>query len=291
MNDRKKRKDRLSFWITVVLLVLLIFFSQRNPNSSRLPSKLLNTAISPINSIFYTISQSFYSLYDNFFGEKPDEAELRKLREENISLRGKLDRLGLIINESEILKGQAELMKINPDKLIEATISAGDSSGRLIRFKINRGSLSGVRNGDIVMVGSKSKDEASIAGLVGKVYEVGLNYAKVSSILDMSNNISAILAESGGYAIINDRDKEALFGYMLDSQTPVKEGEDVLTSGIGGVYPRGILIGRVNKVTSSTDGLTKNISVKTAVDFNRLYRLLIMHVEDAGQVKLKGVEK
>ena len=287
MYDRKKRKDRIRFYATTVLLVLLIFFSSRNPSTSKLPSRILNTAVAPINSLFYSVSQSAYKMYDKLFGDKADQVEIRNLREENIKLKSMIDRLGLVINESEILKGQSELRKINQDKLIEANVSASDTGGHYVRFILNKGSLSGIKQGDIVMVGNKSKDEPAIAGLVGKVYEVGLNYAKVSSILDMSNNISAIFAESGGYGIINDRDKEDLFGYLLDPQTPVKEGEDVLTSGIGGVYPRGILIGKVTKISSSEDGLTKNVSVKTSVDFNRLYRLLVMHVEDASKVKLE----
>ncbi len=273
---KKKKRDQ-SFWLTILLLLLLILFSHRNPSTSALPSRLLNTLISPVNAVFYTISQSAQELYDRAFGDRATQAKVNELKKENQILSEKVRRLGMVISESETLKQSARLRALNPNQMIEAHVSGLDPSSHFIRFTINRGSKDGVQQGDIVIAGIKDEKTYSSAGLVGKVVEVGLTYAKVSTIMDQANNVSVLFADTGGYGIVNSRDKERFFGYLLDPSTPVKTGEDVLTSGIGGVYPRGLYVGKTTKVETAKDGLTKNVAIHSVIDFNRLYHLLVFH--------------
>lgn len=277
----KRKKKSYSFWITLGLLLLLIIFSQRNPKTTALPSKLLNTVISPINSIFYTISQSAQDLYDQVFGDRASQARIDRLVKENKALTEKIQRLGTVVADSEVLKESAKLRALNPDQMVEAHVSGMDPSNHFVRFTINKGSASGIREGDVVIEGVKTEEGYSSAGLVGKVVEVGLTYAKVSSLMDQANNVSVLFAESTGYGIINSRDAESFFGYLLDPSTPVKEGEAVLSSGMGGVYPRGLYVGQVSKVETTKDGLTKNVAIRSVIDYNRLYDLLVFHSDES----------
>lgn len=279
----KRKKKSYSFIITLGLLILLILFSQRNPQTSALPSKILNTVISPVNSVFYTVSQSAQDLYDRVFGDRASQAKIDQLVKENKALEEKVQRLGSVVADSEVLKESARLRALNPDKMVAAHISGMDPSNHFVRFTINKGMISGIREGDVVIEGVKTEDGYSSAGLVGKVVEVGPNYAKVSSLMDQANNVSVLFAESTGYGIINSRDAESFFGYLLDPSTPVKEGEAVVSSGMGGVYPRGIYVGKVSKVETAKDGLTKNVAIRSVIDFNRLYDLLVFHPEDSIQ--------
>lgn len=64
---------------------------------------------------------------------------------------------------------------------------------------------------------------------------------------------------------------------MYNKEGDVRSGDSIYTSGLGGVYPRDIYIGKVSEVLEDENGLLKNISIESPVDFNKLYRVLIIN--------------
>lgn len=160
--------------------------------------------------------------------------------------------------------------------VIPAEVTMSDPSPTFVRFTINKGTKDGVQEGDIVVQGVQNASKNVVSGLIGQVTEAGLNYAKVSTILDQSHNISILFPSSKKYGIINNRDAERFYGYLLDAQTDVPVGEEIVTSGVGGRYPRGLYLGVVSEVKLAEDGLTKTVSITPAVDFSKLYRVLVV---------------
>lgn len=271
----RKKKSNKPFLLTVILLLLLIFFSHRNPETARMSSSLLNRVISPINQVFYTISVSLQDTYDSMFGSKATQAKVDQLTTENEVLMEKNRQLEAVVNEQTFLQDEYELLSGEGKDAVQATVTAMDPSNTFVQFTIDKGSKDGVETGDIVVQGVQDQKKNVVKGLVGRVTEVGPNYAKVSSILDQANNVSIVFQSTGAYGVINSRDQEAFFGYSLDTSTNVRMGEEVFTSGIGGIYPRGYYVGRVSNVQLSDDELSKNITVESHVDFSRLYRVLV----------------
>ena len=272
----RKKKSNKPFFATVVLLLLLIFFSHRNPETTAVSSGLLNKVLSPINSVFYTISVSIQDLYDRAFGSKATQAKVDQLTMENQLLEEKNRQLEAVVNQSEYLKNEFDLLNIQGKDVIQATVTAMDPSNSFVRFTIDTGSKDGVKVGDIVVEGVQDKTGKVVKGLVGRVVEVGDNYAKVSSLLDQSNNISVVFHTSGSYGVINSRDQEAFFGYALDPGSDIQIGEEVFSSGIGGIYPRGYYVGKITDVQVSDDELTKKITLDSPVEFTKLYRVLVI---------------
>lgn len=283
MIQYKKKKSNRFFWPTVLCLCLLIAFSYHNPVTASLPSRALNVLISPIHSAFFFSSQKVQNLYNRIFGDRVTQAEVARLKEENNKYKEEVIRLQQVVGQSEALKNYADLLKIAPDNAIEAHVSAMDSSNRFLRFTVNKGKKDGVREGDIIVEGQKDPRSMVVETLVGRVIEAGSNYAKVSSLQDQASNFSVMFSGSGGYGIVNSRDEENFYGYMLDPTLPVKNGEAALSSGIGGVYPRGLYIGKVSNVEAAEDGLTKKFTVTSSVNFNQLYWVLILHPEQIEQ--------
>lgn len=275
----KKKKSRRPTFITIALLVLLIIFSNRNPQTSRWPSRILNTVLSPINGIFYTISSAAQEAYDSAFGSKATQERVKQLEQENAALEERVRTMEEVIHREDFLRDEYDLLKISGDRLLPALITAKDPSETFVRFTIDKGTKDGVRIGDIVVQGVKNTDGSAVEGLIGRIVEVGLNYSKVMSILDESGNISVVFGQSGDYGIIDRRDEEALYGYSLDPNASVAVGDDVLTSGLGGVYPRGLYIGKVIDTKLSDDELTRRFDVESPVDFSKLYRVLILRNE------------
>lgn len=276
MIRTKKTKGRKAFLLTVLLLVLLILFSHRNPETSRLPSNVLNMAVSPVNRLFYSASCSLQDLYDHVFGKKATQAEVDRLTLENQALKDEVRTLKGVVGDAPYLKDEYAMQHVAGHALISAEITMSDPSPTFVRFTINKGSKDGVSKGDIVVQGVKNADQSVVSGLIGQVTEVGFNYSKVSTILDQSHNISILFPSSKKYGVINNRDAERFYGYLLDAQTDVPVGEEIVTSGVGGRYPRGLYIGSVSEVTLAQDGLTKTVSITPAVDFSKLYRVLVV---------------
>lgn len=272
----KKTKRNPSFFIICAVLVALIFFSHRNPETQRLPSQVLNTVLSPINGIFYSASQSVQDLYDRTFGSRATQAELDRLTIENKALEEEVRTLQGVIDDAPFLKDEYALRTAGRLDAVPAVITMQDPSAAFVQFTINKGTTSGVDVGDIVLEGVTKEGEEVAAALVGQVKAVGPNYATVSSVLDQAHNISVMFAGSQSYGIINKRDGEQFYGYLLDASVDVALEEDVVTSGIGGRYPRGYYLGRVSEVQLADDGLTKTVTIEPAIDFSRLYRVLVM---------------
>ncbi len=276
MIRTKRNKHWLRIAVPVVLLILLIAFSHRNPETSRLPSNLLNVVITPFNRFFYSASQSVRSLYDRMLGSASDRAELDRLKLENQALQGEVQRLQNVVEQSPFLENEYALLTKTDKDYLQATVSMEDPSNTFIRFTINRGTKDGVGAGDVVVQGVKNGDQAVVEGLVGIVTEVGLNYAKVSSLMDQASNVSVQFGAKGVYGVINSRDAEQFYGYLMDAQSPVAVGEAVTTSGIGGKYPRGLYIGKVSETILSDDGMTRKVTIDPALDFSTLYRVLVL---------------
>lgn len=285
-----KAKKRRPFWITVVILVLLILFSHRNPETGRLASNLFNMVLSPVNRLFYSASRSLQDVYDHLFGPKATRAELDRLTLENQALKDEVRTMRNVIADAPYLKDEYALQHAAEHMVIPAEVTMSDPSPTFVRFTINKGTKDGVQQGDIVVQGVQNASKNVVSGLIGQVTEAGLNYAKVSTILDQSHNISILFPSSKKYGIINNRDAERFYGYLLDAQTDVPVGEEIVTSGVGGRYPRGLYLGVVSEVKLAEDGLTKTVSINPAVDFSKLYRVLVVPKNRLAQQEENGLE-
>lgn len=285
MIPYRKKKSRMPFFITVGVLVLLIFFSDRNPNTAMMPSKVLNLLIAPVNRVFYGVSSGLQAAYEGIFGAKATKEKVAQLEQENQALQESLRTMEMVVQQSSFLQNEYDLLTADPDRYVAATITAKEEDPAFVRFTIDAGSNAGIRVGDTVVEGVRTEEEGTpiSAGLVGRVTEVGLNYAKVSSILDISSNISFLGTKTGDYGILNQRDEENLYGYTMEESAGISVGDSIVTSGLGGVYPRGIYVGRVSDVRLSDDELTKRITVSSPIDFFRLYRVLVLRAEGTPQ--------
>lgn len=97
--------------------------------------------------------------------------------------------------------------------------------------------------------------------------------------MDDKFNLTFMHENTNKFGVINSRYSDYLEGYMLDKTTEIKKDDLVLTSGIGGVYQNGILIGRVNEVTESKDELSKIVKIESPIDFKRIYNVFVISNE------------
>lgn len=206
--------------------------------------------------------------------------QIKDLIEENKRLQEQVD--ALIIENNTLTQDKYELNNLRSLYLLDKEYDQyekigakviGKSSGNWFdSFTVDKGSKDGVAVDMNVMSGS---------GLVGIVTEVGTNWARVTSIIDDSSNVSGMTLSSGDNLIVSGslelmNQNKILFSKMIDSEKKVKEGDKVVTSNISDKYLPNILIGYITSIESDSNNLTHSGTISPAVDFEHLDEVLII---------------
>ncbi|MCI5839745.1 MAG: rod shape-determining protein MreC [Peptoniphilaceae bacterium] len=270
----RKKKNNKGFVLTIIALIFLIIFSYFNKTAVEISSKATNTILEPINKFTYMISSSVVNAIEDTFGTRQTKQKVEELTVENKKLQDTNKKLTEIINREDFLKAEWKAIKNSSDKLIEAYTIGQDLNAFTENIIIDKGKQDGVEVGDIILQAIDDSDYYT--GIVGKVTSVSKYTSKVKTILSPENNIAFVNSASGDYGVINKFSEKRMQGYMLEIQSEVSKGDVLLTSGIGGVYPRNYYIGKVESVDISDDGIDKNITVSSKVDFSHLYRLFVL---------------
>jgi rod shape-determining protein MreC len=117
-------------------------------------------------------------------------------------------------------------------------------------------------------------------GLVGKIIRVGPNSAVVGILMDRNMGVAAMLQQSRADGIVHWDGGRYLWLDHIPITTTVQPGERITTSGLGGIYPKGLLVGTVKDIRDAADGLFKIIRVTPSVDFNRLEEVFVLEPFD-----------
>ena len=118
----------------------------------------------------------------------------------------------------------------------------------------------------------------SESGLVGYVISVTNNTAKVQTIIDTSSNVSANISNIQDSVILKGtlNNTETVRATYIPADSTILQGDQVVTSGLGGIYPKGILIGTVKSVVNTKNEADRYAEIEVATDFSRLETVLVI---------------
>ena len=289
MAYKRVKKDKKPFIFTVVGLSLLILISSQTEALSKTGSNLASSVLRPIDKVTYSISSAIIEQTERTIGSKETREQVLKLEADNRSLVLENARLLATINREDFLKQEAAATNGSDNKYIKAKLINTDVNSMTTHFSIDKGEVDGIEKNDIIL--QAVGDSKFYTGLVGKVTEVYKTTARVETINSNENDVSFVNANSGDYGVIDLFNKNTIQGYMIDLESKINEKDILLTSGLGGIYPYGIYIGRVSTVTMSEDSLRKNITIKSPVDFSHLYRVLVLKHDSTYSPDQKPVTK
>ncbi|AWE08175.1 rod shape-determining protein MreC [Lysinibacillus sp. 2017] len=267
-------KKLIVLLVSVIFLVALIGFSLRDRHNATLPEQIIKDTVGFAQSIFAKPTNYITGIFSNI-------DSLLNTYEENQRLKMRLEDFAVLQAEVSTLKAEnASLRDLTSieDSLrdfdpIQATVIARNPDQWEEKIILNKGTAQGVQKNMAVMTSR---------GLIGKIViatpytsEVELLYTnnenyRVSALVIGENN-EEIHGLIEGY----DEERNELLLKRIDSKLNLKVGEKVLSSGLGGVFPKGILIGEVTEVTTDDFGLTKMAYVKPAADFSMLENVII----------------
>jgi rod shape-determining protein MreC len=207
-------------------------------------------------------------------------AQIDRLRDDNSRLQTENDRLTLEnvrLREQAIVGQQAErllaLQRTIPFESVPTPVIARDPAGVLHFIVLGSGSNDGVKVGHVVL---------SDQGLVGRVSEVGTNYSKVLLVTDSSSVVSALVQGSRANGIVRGQFGDSLIMDWLLQTEPVKEGDVVITAGLGigdelrSLYPKGLVIGKIAQVQIAEAAAYNRAIITPAVDLRRLEHVLVV---------------
>ena len=203
--------------------------------------------------------------------EKVNE-ENESLREQNKQLLQELERAQVIERENERLRDYLGMKKEYPSLTFEEGMVLSYSSGNYTTgYTLNRGTLHGV---DINMA-VVTKD-----GIVGFVSEVGTNWCKVSTLLETAVSVGAYVPRSGAIGMVSGDLSVSSEGYCRFSYTEadadIRVGDQILSSGVGSVYPADLIIGVVESIEVDEYSRAIVATVKPSVEFSKLQYMLIV---------------
>ena len=275
-NHKSKRK-KLSFISTVIFLSIIILLSSSNSSFINISENAIGTVTNSVSKFFYYTFANSKEVFKKIFGTQAIRKENEDLKSENIKLKEQISIMENVISKEEFLKDEYNLSSQSNKSLIKTYVVGRDTSSLFIRFTIDKGSKDGVSVGDIIVQGATGEsDDNYIEAVVGKVVEVGYNWSKVSSLVDTTNNISFKVVRTQDYGVISGQENYSLSGFMYKSDGDVVIGDKIVSSGIGGVFPRDLYIGEVVEVKSTENNLEKRVYVKSPVDFSKLFRVFIL---------------
>lgn len=273
MKKTGSNKPVIIMIAAVVLLLVIAFFSA---GSRTIPwaENAVGSVIRPIQTFAFKASNGISDFVRNLFNTTDEDLEISRLNQE----LAHYEQLKLDVEE---LKQENERLR----KMLDYAGSLGDYSctaGRVIgrsngiwfdTLTINIGRSSGIEPGMPVICGD---------GLIGKVTDVGSGWSKVTAMIDSSVTVAATVERTrdncmvrGMFSTSDTAGKLELY-YLPTGLTDLVPGDIIMTSGIGGVYPKGIKIGTVTEVMLDSDQAGINAIVEPSVDFLHIEEVLVI---------------
>ena len=267
---KNKKTGIVGIIVTIIILILLVIITNTDITKMSYIENVVSTIVMPIqNGLTYLKNKiagndSFFENINNL------QSENEELKKKNSELEQALRELEIVKSENETLKEYVNLKdKYQEYKTIPAYVINRDIGNYSNTVVINVGTKDGIQENMTVIA-----DE----WLVGHVISVTEHTAKVQTIVDTATAVTSTISTTKDTIIVQGTldDKTVLKATYIPTQASVLQGDSVETSGIGGIYPKGIHIGTIKEVFNTKNITDRYATVETSVDFSKLATVLVI---------------
>lgn len=267
---KNKKNGLVGIIVIIGILIILVITTNGNVNKFSKVENIFNKIVTPFqNGLVYLKNKIAKndSFFENIDALKLENEELKKQNEE---LKNQLNGLQLIKSENEILREYVNLAeKYSEYTTVGAYIINKNISNLSDVFIINVGTDQGVA-ANMAVIGEE--------GLVGHVISATSSTAKVQPIIDAASGVSGLTSSSRTNVVVRgqvDPNKE-LKVYTLQAEDELVIGDTVETSGLGGIYPKGITIGTIKEIIETKNVAERYAILETKVNFKNLEYVLVI---------------
>lgn len=263
----KEYRFYIILFMFVLIPVMLIDTTSRAPRDRRFYDRAIVAVTSPVQAAISWSLEHIASGFQNYL-------YLLRTRQENLSL---LDENRKLLNEiASLRETQQENLRLR--KLLHfeekvgiqsvlARVIARDVSTEFRAIRINRGEAAGLRKNMAVVTNE---------GVVGRILRTTQHSSDVVTIMDSNSAVDAIDERSRARGVVEGMTDETCQLRFVLRTDDIQPGDVMVSSGLGGIFPKGIPVGLVSKVNRKPFGITQDVEIKPSVDFSKLEEVLII---------------
>lgn len=272
MSFLKRRYFKITV-IAAVLLLSLILLSKIGDNPVQ---KAVYSVMSPVFKTTEKIVTPIRKFSYRMKNAGKYEAEIEELKKQVNALKVENRSREEYITENKRLKELLALKDGMLDgRMVTARVISYEPNSWYDTVVINKGENAGISKNNAVITG---------LGVVGRVTDVGKNWAKVSTIINISDSVGVKLSRTGDIGVVSGdailaENKMCRLEYLSNDKKLIN-GDILLTSGLGGIYPSDLSIGKVTEIHSDSAGNLEYAVVEPSVDFSALYEVLVITYHD-----------
>lgn len=270
---RSKRGAIAALVITITTLALAAVLALDFTGRDGLLAGPLGAVLAPMQRAVTSVTSAVGKKLDAFNYNEQMERELNSALQELATINTKVARYDEVVAENERLRSlMGSYEKYSQYQPMFARVIGKDTGNWFSNFTVDKGSSNGVTLGMTVM---------SADGVVGRVVDVGINYAKVMSLIDGSSGVAALIERNRDNGVVrgmvDDTTGEDLLqmNYLPDVND-VRTGDTVLTSGLDGVFPKGLPIGTITQISRQSSGLSQYVVVTPFADFEHIEEVILL---------------
>lgn len=266
---RRDRDSGRKVWVLVFVVIsvfCIIFFAARGRFTVPFSSRAATTVLAPFQRVTSWVGSQVNYVTSNIWEIVTVHQQNKMLRSEVVQLRTQNLQASEFAAENERLRALLGYKQSVPQfDLVAARVIGREMAAWTSMIIIDRGTQDGV-NKDMAVVTEK--------GLVGTVVEASPNSSKVQLLLDQRSAVGTLVQrpESRVAGIVEGNPSDPMMPRMINipRNADVVEGDTIVTSGFGGIYPKGLIVGTVSDVQNDSGGLLKIAILDPAVDFQKL---------------------
>jgi rod shape-determining protein MreC len=272
-------KDFFETWKFKILLGIAVFliglmaYAGANGRLTAAPQELLSVAVTPLQRVAATVSGSVSSLWEKYTCIDAITEENEALRAENTELKKQLVEYDRLKAENEAYRDLAKIQEENPEvTYVSAFVIGRDNTDEFGGFTVDKGTVHGIERGDTVI-----SDDGY---LVGTVVEANLTSCRVLTILHPSFNAAGVISRTRDNGILTGDSSYAQDGLCtftnLPRDTLAALGDEIITTGLGGVYPPDILVGTIASLEAEASGKSTIAVIKPGVDARSVKHVFVI---------------
>jgi rod shape-determining protein MreC len=263
--------------ITVAIVLLIISLSILSYSAVRLSEtgllrKMVLEIAAPVEDAINRSLKGLHDTWNRYLFLIGIEDESRRLRRENAVLNDLLNSYREGYLEGMRLRKLLDVKDGLHHKTVAARVIDNDRASLFKTILINKGTTEGLRVGLPVL---------SDQGVVGRIIETSWHASRVLLLIDENSNIDALIQRSRAQGILQGAGTAGCNLKYISRAENIQTGDVVLSSGLAGVFPKGLLLGAVTGISGAEGGLFQKIDVASAVDFSKLEEVLVL-IPDTG---------
>jgi rod shape-determining protein MreC len=268
----------------LMILALHLISTGVKPGSIALrPAVATLAALSPVQGAINGIAENSTGFVRNYFDLVNVRRDNERLKSELALMRTNQSRMVELETENKHLTDLLSLNEALGGNSIAANVIGSDANGLARTLVINQGASSGMRVDMAVL---------SFQGVVGKIIAVSPRASRVLLIDDHNSALDAFDQRTRARGIVAGIVDDGITMKYVERSQDIRPDDVIITSGLDGIFPRGLLIGSIKSVSGEGPGMFLNVTIAPAVDFRSLEQVLVVtqmpEQPEASQPATKG---